>query len=208
MDVLAKYLPAASVSYCLNLWQHYAFQLKIARTRKTKLGDFRAPGRGQLQISVNADLNPFAFLITYIHEVAHADVYVSHTPRQLRTMKPHGPAWQQAFQRLMQPVLTEEVFPDAILEPLRVYMQAPAATSQASPALVHALRQADPVRHNELKPNDRLLALRDLAEGELFQFREKTYQRGTLRRTRVVCKEISSSKSYAILAHALVEKCE
>nr|WP_293840512.1 sprT domain-containing protein [uncultured Arsenicibacter sp.] len=208
MDLLAKYLPAEAVSYCQNLWQHYAFQLRIVRARKTKLGDFRALAPGQLQISVNADLNPFAFLITYIHEVAHADVYVSHTTRRLRAMKPHGPVWQQAFQRLMQPLLTEQVFPAAILAPLRIYMQAPAASSHASPALVQALRLADPVRHNELNPHNRLLSLHELAEGELFQFREKTYQRGTLRRTRVVCKEISSSKSYAILAHALVEKCE
>ncbi len=47
--------------------------------------------------------------------------------------------------------------------------------------------------------------LRDVPEGRSFQFAKKTYVRGTLRLTRVVCKEVASGKSYAILTHALVE---
>lgn len=163
------------------------------------MGDFRALPQGPTFITVNADLNPHAFLITYVHEVAHAHVHQAYQRRG----KPHGRAWQTAFQRLMQPLLTEAVFPAAILEPLRNYMTKPAATTSANPALMLALRQTDAPAPN-LLPDGRVL-LRDVPEGLAFQFAKKTYVRGTLRRTRVVCKEVASGKSYAILAHALVE---
>ncbi len=122
---------------------------------------------------------------------------------QQRRAKPHGRAWQMAFQRLMEPLLTEAVFPVAILTPLRNYLVKPAATTYANPSLMMALRQTDmPI--TDLATANRVL-LRDVPEGRSFQFAKKTYVRGTLRLTRVVCKEVASGKSYAILTHALVE---
>lgn len=103
----------------------------------------------------------------------------------------------------MQPLLTESVFPATILEPLRAYMARPAATTSASPALMMALRQSDPAAAESLPAGQVLL--RDVQEGQSFRFAKKTYVRGTMRRTRVVCKEVASGRSYAILAHALVE---
>lgn len=198
-DVFDIHLPAAAAAYGRKLCQHYGFTFRIVRPRRTRLGDFRVLPQGQTFITVNADLNPHAFLITYVHEVAHADVHRA----QRRRGKPHGRAWQTAFQRLMQPLLTEAVFPVFILEPLRNYMAKPAATTYANPALMLALRQTD-VSVSGPVTAGRIL-LRDVPEGRTFQFSKKTYVRGTLRRTRVVCKEMASGKSYAILAHALVE---
>jgi hypothetical protein len=199
VDPFITYFPPASVAYCRQLWQLDGFDFRVVRPRRTRLGDFRVLPHNQTQITVNANLNPYAFLITYIHEVAHADVHRAYK----RRVQPHGKAWQTAFQRLMQPMLTAAVFPEAILLPLRQYMSKPAATTYANPSLMLALRQADAVLTNSITENRVLL--RDVREGKQFQFAKKTYIRGTLRRTRVVCKEISSGKSYAILAHALVE---
>lgn len=155
--------------------------------------------QNQLQITVNENLNPYAFLITYIHEVAHAAV----SRQYKRRVQPHGKAWQTAFQQLMQPLLTETVFPTNILEPLRQYMAKPAATTYANPALMMALRQVD-AEDESIIGNNKIL-LRHVAEGQAFDFAKKTFVRGTLRRTRVVCKEVSTGKSYAILAHAWVD---
>lgn len=197
-DIFDLHLPKASAAYGRKLWQQYGFMFRVVKPRRARLGDFRALPQGQTLITVNADLNPYAFLITYVHEVAHAEVY--RTGRRLT--KPHGRAWQTAFQRLMQPLLTDTVFPEAILEPLRTYMAKPAATTSASPGLMLALRQSDPPTTDSVKA-ERVL-LRDVPEGHSFQFAKKTYVRGTLRRTRVVCKEMVSGRAYAILAHALV----
>ena len=198
-DSFDTHLPAASAAYGRKLWEYYGFTFRVVRPRRTRLGDFRALPQGQTFITVNADLNPYAFLITYVHEVAHAEVYKT----QRRRVKPHGRAWQTAFQRLMQPLLTDAVFPPAILEPLRSYMAKPAATTYANPALMLALRQIDMPTTNPAAAGQ--ILLRDVPEGRGFQLAKKTYVRGTLRRTRVVCKEMTSGRSYAILAHALVE---
>ncbi|QJW87886.1 sprT domain-containing protein [Spirosoma taeanense] len=198
-DAFTTSLPPAAAAYCRQLWQHYNFVFRVVRPRRTRLGDFQAFPNGETQITINADLNPYAFLITYVHEVAHAEVNRAYK----RRVAPHGKAWQIAFQRLMQPLLTEAVFPAPILTPLRQYMTRPAATTYAHPALMAALRQIDADKAQGENANRVLL--RDVLEGKTFQFAKKTFMRGTLRRTRVVCKEISSGKSYAILAHAWVE---
>jgi hypothetical protein len=198
MDVFDQFLPASAAAYGRHLWQQHQFQFRVSKPRRTRLGDFKAMPGGSLHISVNADLNPYAFLLTYVHEVAHAAVHRQTQAAKRRTRpKPHGPQWQLAFQQLMQPLLTEAVYPPAILEPLRDYMRQPLATSYAHPALMSALRQADN------KPTGHVL-LTDVPEGQAFRFAKKTFVRGTFRRTRIVCKEVESGKSYTILAHALV----
>lgn len=202
-DLLSNYVPAASAFYCQQLWQQYQFNFLITKPRRTRLGDFRVLPHNRTQITVNANLNPYAFLITYIHEVAHAAVYSQYKSLRRSRIRPHGPAWQTAFQQLMQPVLTEAVFPKSVLQPLRQYLIKPAATTYANPALVMALRQVEGPQMTSLAANQ--IMLRDVLEGKTFQFAKKTFVRGTLRRTRVVCKEVSSGRSYAILAHALVE---
>lgn len=199
-DVFTTYFPEGASTYCRQLWQTYNFDFRIVKARRTRLGDFRAFPIGKTQITVNQDLNPYAFLITYVHEVAHAGINRAYKKR----IQPHGKAWQSAFQRLMQPLLTEAIFPGEILVPLQRYMSKPAATTYASPDLMAALRKADVLW--KVNSDSKAILLRDVVEGEMFQFDKKTFIRGTLRRTRIVCKEMSSGKSYAILAHAWVQK--
>ena len=176
----------------------------MVKPRQTRLGDFRVLPSHQTQITVNANLNPYAFLITYVHEVAHAEVYQQYRQQQrTRRVKPHGRAWQSVFRQLMQPLLNEQVFPSIILQPLQHYMVNPAATTYANPALMMALRQFDTIL--EKNTIDKRVLLENVLEGNTFRLARKMYVRGTLRRTRVVCKEIPSGKSYAILAHAWVE---
>ena len=197
---LAPYLPAAAAVYGEHLYQRFAFTLLVVEPRRTRLGDFRVFPDGRQQITVNNNLNPYSFLITYVHEVAHAAVYQAHrhVTRRSRRPKPHGLAWQTAFRSLMQPLLTETVFPAIILGPLRAYLQKPAATTSASLPLMTALRSMDP-------PTPTIAGqtkLADVAEGQSFVFQKKIFVRGALRRTRVVCKETASGRQYAILAQA------
>ncbi|MFC5411432.1 SprT-like domain-containing protein [Larkinella bovis] len=200
MDVrqmFEKHLPEPAVAYCYDLWKTHSFTFLISRPRHTKLGDFRAePGKG-FTITVNNDLNPCAFLITYLHEVAHLLVY-----QQSRWFgRPHGPAWKKAFRTVMQPVLYEAVFPASVLAPLKDYLKNPAASTGAHPALTRALRQLD-----EQPAGKRLLI--EMPEGETFRFLQKEYIRGMKRRTRVVCTEKTTGLKVSIWAHVWVEKEE
>ena len=49
----------------------------------------RGRGRPHHRISVNENLNPYAFLITLLHEVAHMTTWEKHRLR-MRRCRPHG----------------------------------------------------------------------------------------------------------------------
>lgn len=198
-SALTPHLPPAALAYCADLWQRHPFELRIVRPRRTRLGDFtRKPGTTP-RITLNADLNPYAFLITYLHEVAH---HLAYSAKPLRKkMAPHGLEWQVAFRDLLTPVLTESYFPTNILLPLRRYAACPKASTGSDAELVLAL-----ARYNALPAEDNKKSLRYLSEGVSFVFQEREFTRGPIRRTRVLCVEKASNRRYTIPAHALVRE--
>jgi hypothetical protein len=197
--VFQQYIPADAIAYCEQLHRQFGFTLKIVKPRRTRLGDFRVLPTGHTQITVNADLTPEGFLITYVHEVAHAAVHARQ--RRLvrpRKLAPHGPVWQSTFRELMQPILNESVFSAAVLLPLINYLKQPAATTAGCSALMNALRLTASAPDN--RPT-----VGDLPEGAVFRLAKKTFIRGTLRRTRFVCKEVSTGRLYLISKQAYVD---
>lgn len=195
--ILAFNIPAKSISYCQSLQERFDFDFRLASPRKTRLGDFSyRPGTRPL-ITVNSDLNPYSFLITYIHEVAHCMVFRKYSFK----VAPHGKEWKWAFQELAQPILTPEIFPIDVLIPLVRYLKNPKASTSGDPALLLALKKYDdPTEGAHKKP---LIYLR---EGDLFVYNGRSFVKGPLRRTRVLCIETKSQKKYTIAAHALVEE--
>ena len=67
----ATYIPEKSVSMVQYLIEKHNFTLKIVNQRQTKHGDFRKLPNGRFQITINNNLNPYQFLLTLIHEIAH-----------------------------------------------------------------------------------------------------------------------------------------
>lgn len=194
LNILKQHVPETSVTYCLSLWVARPFILKITKSRQTKIGDFTyKQGTQNLRITLNHDLNPFTFLITYIHEVAHLHVFLAFGHR----VEPHGHQWKAAFQKLLNPVLTAEFLPENILLPLIVHMQNPMASSFADVRLTKALRAHDKNTHADI-------ILADLPEGSTFQLNGRFFKKGKLRRTRVLCKEVNSKRQYLVPAEALV----
>lgn len=193
--ILHRHVPTPAVAYCATLRQIYGFRLRISKPRRSKWGDYRyrrTAGTVQHAISVNANLNPYAFLITYLHEVAHLRAFQQHG----HTIAPHGTAWKQCFRQLLIPVLSEVVFPPTLLGELRRFAQSPRASTGADPPLSLALQQYD--------PPTRQVALRSLSAGARFTFRERSYVKQQVRRTRALCEEVNSGKQYLILETTLV----
>jgi SprT protein len=196
-EILQRHIPAPALDYCHGLWLRYQFDFIATRPRRTRLGDFRAETGKRDQITVNQNLNVYNFLITYLHEVAHLEVYRGYKRRQ----PPHGKAWQTHFRALLLPVMNETVFPVGILTPLLDYARAPKAATGSHLPLMQALKAVD-------APTDgNLVMVSSLSEGELFNFDKKTFIRSIMRRTRVVCIEQTTQKRYTIPAHVLVQKC-
>src|SRR5690606_32853999 len=93
-EALKNYIPEASFDLLMQYILHYKVKLTITRKRKTILGDYRHP-HGNLghRISINENLNRYAFLITLLHEMAHLLTYEKYGNR----VKSHGKEWKTAY---------------------------------------------------------------------------------------------------------------
>jgi hypothetical protein len=195
---LQKHVPQSSLAYCFALWRSSPFELKITKTRQSKVGDFTS--RKDIRhprITLNHDLNPYLFLVTYIHEVAHLYVFLKHGNRT----DPHGDEWKNAFKHLMSPVLKDSIFPLEILHLLESHMANPKASSFADAELTRAFRLFD-------KNASQFACLSDLPEGSIFEFQHRFFKKGKLKRTRIVCSEIKTRRNYLIPAEVLVSNVQ
>jgi hypothetical protein len=195
--IFESHLPPSSISYCLKLWTEAPFSFQVKRPRSSKLGDFRyVKGQSIQTITINSDLNPFQFLLTYIHEVAHLRAFekfgVKHSP--------HGQEWKKTFQELISPVLNETVFPKDLLIPLKLHMRNPSASSARDLFLMKEMSKYD---KNPGFIKDTFLS--DLAPGSIFLVSGREFKKGETKRTRVLCEEISSGKKFLISRLAKVK---
>ena len=192
-QILSKYLPNDFVPYISELIIQSDVKFKIVAPRRTKLGDFKAKGdnNNKSQITINGDLNPFAFLITTLHELAHLFTYNKFKYK----VRPHGKEWKKEFSILLNPILIHDALPNELKMALEKSIQNIKASSCLDIHLSRALKKYD--------PSKRTVTLEELDENTRFEINKKTYLKGKLRRTRYLCKEMSSGKSYLI--HALAE---
>ncbi|OEK03099.1 hypothetical protein BFP97_16920 [Roseivirga sp. 4D4] len=193
-EALIDRVPPSALDYCQQLWSDFPFDFKLKKSRSSKLGDYRYDPRERSHtVTVNLDLNPYQFLITYVHEVAHR---VVHKPRGRQ--KPHGQEWKVCFQKLMLPLLRPEVFPDDILRVLANHMKNPKASSSADPRLMAVLSKYDETESNGP-------TLKELEIDTEFLFRKRTFRKLQEKRTRAVCLELRSQRRYLIPMVAEVE---
>lgn len=192
--LLGAHVPQASVSYAHQLWQQSPFRLKLTKSRQTKVGDFSCKHNSKhVQITLNHDLNPYMFLLTYVHEVAHLRAFLTYGLR----VEAHGQEWKEIFKQLLAPLLEESVFPPEILHELRRHMVNPKASSFADIALTKVLRAYD-------KNSQSVALLSSIPEGSIFKLQGRYFKKGQLRRTRVLCLEVKSKRNYLVPMEAQV----
>ena len=190
---LSQYVPAPVAEPLLDCINYHQAALKISRSRTTKLGDYRPPIQGKPhRITVNHDLNKYAFMVTLVHEIAHMTNWVKHK----NTVKPHGAEWKNEFKALMQPFLNTDIFPADVLTALKSYMANPAASSCTDPHLLRTLKKYDdgpaPIYLEELPPNT------------LFTInKKKVFRKGQQLRKRFKCLEVNTQRYYLI--HPMAE---
>lgn len=209
---LEGFVPDKSLAFCEELRRSLNFDLAIKAPRQTRFGDFRAYPTGQLLVTVNANLNPYHFLVTYLHEVAHCMVYIEYKLRVRRSqhIKPHGEEWRSAFRGLLYKSLIEGFFPPELESPLSKYAQSPAASTVRDQEFYQALQRFNTTQAVEKGPlsppiSSDKVRLSDLQEGETFVFKERIFTRQVLRRTRVLCVAHDNRALYTISAVAWVE---
>ena len=194
--VLSKYMPQQAAPIISQWIGTYACQFRVSRRRTSKLGDYRPPyGPYGHRISVNGDLNPYAFLVTTVHEFAHLKTWNMYRNR----VKPHGNEWKANFKLLMQPFLLPAVFPADVLAALTAYMENPAATSCTDVQLFKRLSAYDAGADQRTTvaqlPYDAIFAIHS---GRIFQKKECL-------RKRYRCIELKTSRVYLFQPIAEVE---
>jgi len=194
--LLAKYIPEPAVPTIARWVVEYDFKLKIKRERNTKLGDYRAPQKGGNHIiTVNHNLNKYAFFITLVHEIAHLVTFDKHKDNVL----PHGQEWKQEYKSLMRPFLSANIFPTDVLLSLQKYLVSPAASSCSDLDLLRVLK-----RYDEPEKSGNLIFVEKIPHRAVFKYNgEKFFEKGERVRTRYKCKEVKTGAVY--LFHALTE---
>jgi hypothetical protein len=194
-EVLSKYLPEHAVVAVFELIKGNSVHLKIVNERQTRHGDYRKAINGKHEITVNANLNKYRFLITLVHEIAHLAAFEKYG----RMIKPHGNEWKLTFQRLMVPFIRPEIFPHSVLPLVANHFRNPTASSDTDARLAYALKQFD-----ERKPD--ILFIHEIPTGSMFRIKNgKIFRKNGLRVKRYECLEIKTGKLYLFNANAEVE---
>ena len=185
-SILYKYIPEKAVPTISEWVLKFDFKLRIKKSRSSKYGDYRPPINGENHlITINYDLNKYAFLITLIHEIAHLSNFNKHK----NSVKPHGEEWKLHYKLLMNQFLIPDIFPPDIILALRKYMSNPAASSCSDINLLRVLKQYDNHKNTIL--------LEDITTGSTFSYNDNRYFiKGEQVRKRFKCKEISSNRLY------------
>ncbi len=185
-SILHKYIPEKAVSTISEWIFKYDFKLRIKRSRTSKYGDYRPPVKGQNHlITINHDMNKYAFLITLVHEIAHLSNY----NKNKNNVKPHGDEWKLHYKLLMHEFLNPDIFPNDIIVALRKYINNPAASSCSDTDLLRVLKNYDLRQHSVL--------LEELPPATIFRYNNnRNFIKGEQIRKRFKCKELQTNRIY------------
>src|SRR5947207_2190446 len=93
-EKIRPFLPDESLDIVVRWITDHKIFLTITEKRNSILGDYRRPQEGKgHRISVNGDLNKYAFLVTMVHEVAHLTTWLKY----FDTVSSHGKEWKMEF---------------------------------------------------------------------------------------------------------------
>jgi hypothetical protein len=191
-------LPDGTAAYVADLLGRHPCEVLLARPRRSKLGDHRPPGRGRPahRISVNEDLNPYAFLTTLLHELAHAVTWERHRHARRRP-RPHGPEWRGEFEAVLAPVVASGALPDDVAAALANRRPMAATCSDRGLALALA-------RYDRFDPTRVLVET--LPDGTLFRVDGGlVFRAGRRLRSRRQCYERRTGREYRVHGLARVE---
>ena len=193
-ETLSKYIPEHAVKPVFELIVTNQVHLKIVNERVTRHGDYRKGLSGKHEITVNASLNKYKFLITLIHEISHLVAFEKFG----RNIKPHGNEWKYSFQIMMVPFIRPEIFPSNLLPLLARHFKNPTASSDTDATLALALKQYD-------AQNDKNYVF-EIPYGSVFRIPNgKIFKKIALRVKRYECIEVNSGRIYLFNPNAEVE---
>lgn len=193
-QALAAYMPDQALDLCAELIMFYRLHLHIEVERKGRYGDYTPHSGKGSRISVNHNLSPYEFLITFVHELAH------HTTHQKygHNHDAHGAEWKNEFKLCMRPFFDLEVFPYDVKSALAKHMQNPKYSQSADVKLLQVLRKYDVAKKD-------VTTLSELADGTLFKMKGSKILLKRIKklRTYILCETPDGNWKYRV--HAMAE---
>ena len=187
VNYLQNYLPPATGDAVMAYLQQHKVHLTIAKERASILGDYRhRTNHANHRISVNGNLNKYAFLITLLHELAHLLTFEQYGNK----VQSHGKEWKMIFGQMLAHFVEHKTFPPDIEKEILLSLKSPAASSCAEDGLLRVLRKYD-----EGSPNHHLVEEVEL--NKLFRTKDgRIFRRGEQLRKRFKCQEVKTGKLY------------
>jgi SprT protein len=167
--------------------------IHVTENRRSKHGDYRpSPCRRYGIVTVNAFGNPWQFLFTLLHELAHAETHIHHGARA----RPHGIQWKTIFSRLLLDFAGQDLFPESLTPFIRQHAMRPRYSSCADLKLAMALREYDTLDHRPM--------VAELPRGQRFSLDGvRVLTKRELSRTRYKC-TTARGREYYVPASARV----
>ena len=197
INIVQRYVPDAAIPILSKYFNYWKVNLVIAPKRITKHGDFRMLSNGVHRISVNKSSNPYRFLITLIHEIAHLVAFKDFG----YSIKPHGKEWKSCYKKLMIPFLNPKIFPKDLLNLMDFHFKNPSASTDVDFNLVIELNKFDPGTGKNY--------IFELDSGTLFETENgRKFVLGSKRNKRYECDEVSTRRKYFFSPHAQVKRIQ
>lgn len=186
-------VPEPSLNILINWIVRHQVDFRVSRPRKSKLGDFRGGSAGTTpRITVNANLNPYSFLVTSVHEFAHYLVW----DRYGHEVMPHGNEWKNAFGYLLEGFQERGIFPDTLEKAIDDHKRRPHAATCSDPSLLRALEKFDKVPP---------VYLEEIPRGVAFSIDGRKFLKGEKQRTRFLCQSLDNGRMYHVHGMAKVK---
>ncbi|MEZ5047869.1 MAG: SprT-like domain-containing protein [Chitinophagaceae bacterium] len=187
LEALKKFIPTHSFNDVVYFIESYNVHLKITRERKTIYGNYRPAMYGkQHTITINGNLNPYHFLITLLHELAHLINFLNHGQK----VKPHGTEWKTVFNTLLIRFINNQIFPSDIASALASSIQKQKSSSCFNPDLFEVLYQYN-------TNTEGFVLLKTLSIGDTFaNEKNETFTILEKRRSKFLCKKNNNNIKY------------
>ena len=196
LSELARFLPPGTFAEVAPYFSTYTIHLRLTSHRRSLHGDYRPPSRQHPyhRISVNATLNPYSFLITLLHELAHLTTVVRHGAKAA----PHGPEWKLEFKKVLQPFTGRSLFPPDVERALQAYLQNPAASTCTDPGLYKALTRYD-------REGEGTTHAEEIPVGGFFELGGRIFRKIANLRSRSRCEDLATGRIYFVQGVAPVK---